>query len=168
MCRNPWFAQKSTKRQPALVAAVFAFAVLIASGPAGAAGRFNQFIGLGDSTLDTGYFRYTTTGIESLDTIVANAITMGAKGGFAGPGVMATTLLADRFGLTAASVSDGGTNYANGASYTAPLRAAADTPYAPGTAARKCGRPETNFELPRLGQRRRQSPGPLSHQQWQQ
>ncbi len=84
---------------------------------AGAAG-FNQFIGFGDSTLDSGYFRYNSTGIPAYDALIAGAIAAGANGGFAGNGVMGSTILAGQFGLSAAPVGDGGANYANGAAYT--------------------------------------------------
>jgi outer membrane lipase/esterase len=109
------------KLRALVLAAGIAFASLFAPSSAGAAGKFNQFIGLGDSTLDSGYFRYTTTGIAAVDAQVAAAIAKGANGGFAGPGVMTTTILAGRFGLSAAPVSGGGTNFANGSAYTALL-----------------------------------------------
>jgi outer membrane lipase/esterase len=99
---------------------------------AGAAGAFNQFVGLGDSTLDSGYFRYTSTGNASADAMVASAIAGGAQGGWAGPGVMTSTFLAARFGLSAETVSAGGANFANGSAYTAPLSAAAGGSAAPG------------------------------------
>jgi outer membrane lipase/esterase len=86
-------------------------------GVAGAAG-FNQFIAFGDSNLDTGYFRYHTTGIAALDQALAFAIANGATGGYSGNGVMNTTLLAQKFGLNAAPVDGGGTNYANGGATT--------------------------------------------------
>jgi hypothetical protein len=49
---------------------------------------------------------------------VAAAVAAGAKGGFAGNGVMNTTLLAARFGLGAEAVGNGGTNFANGGAHT--------------------------------------------------
>ena len=55
-----------------------ALLTLIAPRLAGAAGAFSQFIGLGDSTLDSGYFRYTSTGIASIDSQLAAAIANGA------------------------------------------------------------------------------------------
>jgi len=102
-----------------LVAVWLAFS---APGAAAAAG-FNQFVGFGDSNLDSGYFRYHTTGNAAQDLAIAAAIANGATGGFAGNGVMGTTLLAERFGLSAAPIGGGGTNYAVGGSH-----AAADTP----------------------------------------
>ncbi len=105
-----------------LLAALLA---LVAPRPADAAGAFNQFVGLGDSTLDSGYFRYTSTGIASIDSQLASAIANGASGGFSGPGVMTTTMLAGRFGLSAETVSAGGTNFANGSAYTSLLSASA-------------------------------------------
>ena len=87
--------------------------------PVGAAGP-NQFIGLGDSTLDTGFFRYNGTGNSSYDLLVQNAVANGAQGGWAGNGVVGATMLAGKFGLSAAAVGSpgGGTNYANGGGFT--------------------------------------------------
>ena len=104
-------------KQSVLMAALFAFTALSIPGAASAEG-FNQFVGLGDSTLDSGYFRYNSGGNAAFDQAVATAVANGAKGGFAGNGVMASTILAGRFGLSAAPVGDGGTNYANGGAYT--------------------------------------------------
>uniref|UniRef100_I2Q594 Autotransporter protein or domain, integral membrane beta-barrel involved in protein secretion n=1 Tax=Desulfovibrio sp. U5L TaxID=596152 RepID=I2Q594_9BACT len=107
-------------------------AALLVSGPAGATGEFNQLVGLGDSTLDTGYFRYTSTGNATADAMVVSAIAAGAQGGWVGPGVMTTTFLAGRFGLSAEPVSVGGTNFANGSAYTASLSSSAGGSSAPG------------------------------------
>jgi outer membrane lipase/esterase len=86
------------------------------------AARFNQFIAFGDSTLDSGYFRYNASGNAAFDAQVAAAVANGANGGFAGPGVMYSTMLAGMFGLSAAPIGGGGTNYAVGASYTTMAR----------------------------------------------
>jgi outer membrane lipase/esterase len=101
----------------ALLAALFAFIVLNAPGAADAAG-FNQFIGFGDSTLDTGYFRYASTGNLPFDAMIVTSVSEGNTGAFVANGVMNSTMLANRFGLLAAPSTDGGTNYANGDSYT--------------------------------------------------
>lgn len=90
---------------------------LISFGSASASG-FNQFVGFGDSTMDAGYFRYHTSGIPLLDAALAMAIAHGLTGGWAGNGVMNTTLLAESFGLSAAPIGGGGTNYANGGATT--------------------------------------------------
>jgi len=90
---------------------------------AASAGGFNQFIGFGDSTMDTGYFRYHTTGSTIDDQAILAAINLGATGGWAGNGVMNTTILAGQFGLSAATIGGGGTNYANGGATTVPNNA---------------------------------------------
>jgi outer membrane lipase/esterase len=87
-------------------------------GAASATGGLNQFLAFGDSTLDTGYFRYKTTGNAEMDKAIALAISKGATGGWAGNGVMNTTILAGKFGLSAATVANGGGNYANGGATT--------------------------------------------------
>ncbi|GFK94723.1 Esterase EstP [Fundidesulfovibrio magnetotacticus] len=97
---------------------------LLALGFAGSANaaRFNQYVGFGDSTLDSGYFRYNTTGIPTFDRLVADAVSRGASGGFVGPGVANATILAGKLGLNGAAVGAGGTNYANGGAFSATLR----------------------------------------------
>ncbi|WP_043632252.1 autotransporter outer membrane beta-barrel domain-containing protein [Desulfovibrio sp. TomC] len=112
-----------TLKSMALILVGVALAVCARPVSGNAAGAFNQFVGFGDSTLDSGYFRYTTSGNASVDAAVVAAVANGAGGGFAGPGVMTTTMLAARFGLGAEPVSIGGGNFGNGSAYTAPLSA---------------------------------------------
>lgn len=100
-----------------LMAALLALTALSYPGAA-TAGGFNQFVAFGDSTLDTGYFRYRTTGEVAMDNAIAFAISKGATGGWAGNGVMNTTILAGKFSLSAATVANGGGNYANGGATT--------------------------------------------------
>ncbi|MEI8309879.1 MAG: autotransporter domain-containing protein [Verrucomicrobiota bacterium] len=112
------FHKVESKMRRCLPAFVFlAFSAMCAHG----AEKINQFIGFGDSTLDSGYFRYASTGGAAVDSALAIAVKKGAKGGFAGNGVMSSTILADKFGLTAvpSSAPGGGSNYANGGSLTA-------------------------------------------------
>lgn len=115
----------------ALAVALFSLVISV-NGSAGAA-RLSQFVGFGDSTLDSGYFRYHSTGNASVDAALVSAIAAGAQGGFAGPGVMTTTMLAGRFGLNALPDGGGGTNYANGATYTTSLRSSAGAASIPGS-----------------------------------
>jgi outer membrane lipase/esterase len=99
---------------------LLAVTALMAPTQAGAR-DLNQFIGFGDSTMDSGYFRYNTTGSRPDDAVLAYVVARGASGAFAGPGRVDTTLLAARFGLTATPVGipgGGGTNFANGAART--------------------------------------------------
>jgi outer membrane lipase/esterase len=103
--------------QFAIVAVLLALSTLNAPGAARAAG-FDQFVAFGDSTLDTGYFRYHTSGNTQFDNGIDIARQFGANGGWAGNGVMNTTILAGEFGLSAAPVDNGGTNYANGGATT--------------------------------------------------
>ena len=98
---------------------------------AASAGGFDQFIGFGDSTMDSGYFRYSSTGgspglggpgsAAALDAQIAATVAAGGSGAFLGPGVVDTVQLAGRFGLTAlpSTIPGGvGTNYANGSAQT--------------------------------------------------
>jgi outer membrane lipase/esterase len=112
---------RPTMKRLALTAALVALIALSVSGQAGAAG-FDQFIAFGDSTLDTGYFRYHSAGNlpsdKQFDANMVNAVYLGATGGWAGNGVMNTTILAEKFGLTDAPSDHGGGNYANGGATT--------------------------------------------------
>lgn len=122
----------TSTRRFSLVASLLAFFAFSIPGSSGATGAFNQFIGFGDSTLDSGYFRYTSTGNASIDAMVVSAIANGASGGFVGPGVMTSTMLAGRLGLSAEPVSVGGANFANGSAYTTLLSSSAGGASAPG------------------------------------
>ena len=105
----------------AITAALLAMAVLSIPCRAGAA-PFDQYIGFGDSTLDSGYFRYNTTGSWVLNLLIVQAVGSGDTGAYVANGVMNSTTLASKFGLTAVPVhSGGGTNYANGGAYTTSL-----------------------------------------------
>ena len=79
------------------------------------AAQFNQFIAFGDSTIDTGYFRYNKTPIQA---VVLAAVAKGASGAFVGSGEMNTTILAKKLGLSADPIGAGGFNYANGGALT--------------------------------------------------
>ena len=119
------------RKRFALKAVLLAFITLSLAGQAGAAG-FNQFVGFGDSTFDSGYFRYNTTGSAANDQAMAAAVAQGASGAYVGPGIMNSTMLAGRFGLSAAPVGAGGTNYANGGAFSAPLSVNPGGPYLSG------------------------------------
>lgn len=107
------------KTQQLILVAAIAMAISLLAINQAESSEFNQFIGFGDSTLDSGYFRYHTLGAGG-DTALAAALAAGANGGFAGNGVMVTTILAGEFGLNALPIDGGGTNYANGGAFTAP------------------------------------------------
>ncbi len=114
-------------------ALLLAFTALSLPGAAGAGG-LNQFIGFGDSTMDSGYFRYGATGgspglpspyqfSNVIDKAIAVTVAAGGTGAFLGPGIVDTVQLAAKFGLTAYPVTMPGglgTNYANGSAQTVP------------------------------------------------
>lgn len=109
-----------------VLSAMIMFAILSTA----SAAEYNQFIGFGDSTMDSGYFRYSPTGgspslpqgapVNTVDILLANAVAAGASGAFLGPGNVDTIQIAEKFGLTADPVTmpGGGTNYANGSAQT--------------------------------------------------
>jgi outer membrane lipase/esterase len=107
----------------------------IAGMPAAAvAGGLDQFIGFGDSTMDSGYFRYSSTGgspsfggpgsAAALDAQITAVVAAGGSGDFMGPGVVDTIQLAAKFGLSALPSTAGGTNYANGSAQAVSTTAA--------------------------------------------
>ncbi|WP_043600735.1 autotransporter outer membrane beta-barrel domain-containing protein [Solidesulfovibrio magneticus] len=122
-------------KQFVLIANFLAFAALGMPNPTGATGLFNQYVGFGDSTLDSGYFRYNTTGSATQDAEIAAAVAGGASGAFVGPGVMNSTMLAARFGQYGGPVGGGGFNFANGGAFSAPLRASDSSPALSGVSA---------------------------------
>lgn len=78
-----------------------------------------QYIGFGDSTLDSGYWRYNTTGDMILDGWTATAVADGNSGAYNGNGIENSIILANKFGLSATPIgTPNGSNYANGGSYT--------------------------------------------------
>lgn len=96
--------------------------------------QYNQFVGFGDSTLDSGWWRGAfagqcaglgspcTTLNPTRDTRIANALANGGNGSPVGVGQMHSEVLAGMFGLTAAPINQsGGTNYAISGSLTAEL-----------------------------------------------
>ena len=103
---------------------------------AGEAAQPNQFVGFGDSTMDSGYFRYGPTGgspglpngapIDTIDRLIRATVAAGGSGAFLGPGIVDTVQLAAKFGLSALPSTypgGGGTNYANGSAQTVPSTA---------------------------------------------
>jgi outer membrane lipase/esterase len=92
-----------------------AAALLLACLALPARAQFNQFIGFGDSTIDSGWYRNTTTGDPGRDAAIAAAVAHGGHGAAVGVGLMASELLAAYFGLPALPANQpGGTNFATG------------------------------------------------------
>src|SRR5580704_9993752 len=95
----------------------FAGAALLSLAQPAEAQNFNQLIGFGDSTLDTGWYTGATsgphsTGLPSLDASIAAALAAGGNAHPTGPGPGNAQILAGFFGLSANSASmPGGTNF---------------------------------------------------------
>lgn len=82
--------------------------------------QFNQLIGFGDSTTDTGWFANAKlSSVPNLfDFAVASAVGAGGNAHFTGPGPGNAQILGGFFGLTAnAANTSGGTNYAIGGAF---------------------------------------------------
>ena len=82
--------------------------------------NFNQLIGFGDSTVDTGWYTGASngphsTGVASVDASIAAALAVGGNAHPTGPGLGNAQILAGFFGLSVNSASQsGGTNFAIG------------------------------------------------------
>lgn len=101
------------KKQFAGALAVAAVFLTSANKPA-ASQTLNQFIGFGDSTIDSGYYRSLPSpgGGATYNSYWAAAVAAGAGPPTTSPGAMNSQALAAWFGLTALPADQGGTNYA--------------------------------------------------------
>ena len=77
---------------------------------------FNQFVGFGDSTVDSGWYRNLAfpTGSAAIDAALPAAVANGGGISTTGPGPVSAQTLAGRFGLSAVPANQGGSNYATG------------------------------------------------------
>src|SRR5579871_2618498 len=95
-------------------------AVLLCSAQCAEAQNFNQLIGFGDSTVDTGWYTGASsgahsTGIASVDASIAASLAAGGNAHPTGPGLGNAQILAGLFGLSVNSATQpGGTNFAIG------------------------------------------------------
>jgi hypothetical protein len=98
----------------------FAVAALLYFTQLAEAQSFNQLVGFGDSTVDTGWYTGVTsgahaTGVLSTDNSIAASLAAGGNAHPTGPGLGNAQLLAGFFGLSVNSASQaGGTNFAIG------------------------------------------------------
>jgi outer membrane lipase/esterase len=85
----------------------------LASEPA-TAQSFNQFVGFGDSTIDSGSFRTLTSpgGSANFNALWPAAVAAGAGKPTTSPGLMSSEALAAAFGLSAVPSDQGGSNFA--------------------------------------------------------
>lgn len=83
------------------------------SGPV-AAQSFNQFVGFGDSNVDSGFYRVLPNpgGTATFNGLWAQAVANGAGKPTTSPGLMNSEALAALFGLNGAPSNQGGSNYA--------------------------------------------------------
>jgi outer membrane lipase/esterase len=104
-----FFGRKDLVASVLIVAGVMVFA----SAPA-AAQNFNQFVGFGDSTIDSGAYRSFASpgGGLNFNAMWAAAVAAGAGKPTSSPGLMSSEALAAAFGLSAVPSDQGGTNYA--------------------------------------------------------
>jgi outer membrane lipase/esterase len=92
-------------------------ALAFASGPAAGQG-FNQFVGFGDSTIDSGAYRSLASprADATFNALWLGAVAAGAGKPTSSPGLMSSEALAAAFGLSAIPSDQGGTNYATSGS----------------------------------------------------
>jgi outer membrane lipase/esterase len=80
-----------------------------------AAQSFNQFVGFGDSNIDSGFYRILPSpgaGNPTFNALWPAAVASGAGKPTTSPGLMNSEALAAYFGLTALPANQGGSNYA--------------------------------------------------------
>ncbi|WP_298257045.1 autotransporter domain-containing protein [Bradyrhizobium sp.] len=100
--------------------ACFAGWVLLCSAQLAEAQSFNQLVGFGDSTVDTGWYTGASsgahsTGVASVDASIAASLAAGGNAHPTGPGLGNAQILAGLFGLSVnAAGQSGGTNFAIG------------------------------------------------------
>ncbi|WP_159010629.1 autotransporter domain-containing protein [Bradyrhizobium sp. S69] len=100
--------------------ACLAGSALLCATQLAAAQNFNQVIGFGDSTVDTGWYNGASsgphsTGVASVDASIAASLAAGGNAHPTGPGLGNAQILAGFFGLPVNSASTpGGTNFAIG------------------------------------------------------
>jgi outer membrane lipase/esterase len=101
-------------------------ALVVASGSAGAQ-TFNQFIGFGDSTIDSGAYRVLASpgGGAAFNALWPSAVAAGAGKPTTSPGAMNSEALAALFGLTAKPFNQGGSNYATSGAKNVTVNSAA-------------------------------------------
>jgi outer membrane lipase/esterase len=95
----------------------FLVALLVAPSGQAAAQSFSQFIGFGDSTIDSGWYRNAAPNSNNplYNTYFAIAVTQGGGRATTNPGLISSQYLASYFGLSATPANQpGGTNYATG------------------------------------------------------
>src|SRR5471032_137331 len=93
--------------------AIVVAGLMFASGPA-ASQTFNQFVGFGDSTIDSGAYRVLASpgGGATFNAFWPSAVANGAGKPTSAPGLMSSEALAAAFGLSAIPSDQGGSNYA--------------------------------------------------------
>ena len=117
---QPNFLKQGFSKRVLLRRTWLAGAALLCAAQGAAAQNFNQVIGFGDSTVDTGWYTGASSGPHStgnagMDAQIAASLAAGGNAHPTGPGLGNTQLLAGFFGLTVNSASQpGGTNYALG------------------------------------------------------
>jgi len=88
--------------------------VLVSAGGPAAGQSFDQFVGFGDSTIDSGAYRSLASpqGGANFNAMWAAAVAAGAGKPTSSPGLMSSEALAAAFGLSAVPSDQGGSNYA--------------------------------------------------------
>jgi outer membrane lipase/esterase len=112
-----------------------ALGAAVALSSTASAQTINQFVGFGDSTIDSGWYRNNIVGGvpfagggTNFNTLFPGAVAEGAGRATSSPGLMSSELLAGFFGTTAnpANAPGGGTNYATSGARNAETNGAGD------------------------------------------
>lgn len=101
--------------------------ILAAASSRAQAQSFNQFVGFGDSTIDSGFYRALSSpgGGGNFNAHWLDAVAHGAGKPTSSPGLMNSEALAASFGLTAIPSNQGGTNYATSGAKNVTVNTAA-------------------------------------------
>jgi len=116
------------RRHKQIAAVTIAAGILISASKPAASQQLNQFIGFGDSSIDSGYYRSLPSpgGGATFNSLWAAAVAAGAGPPTTSPGLMNSQVLAARFGLTALPADQGGTNYATSGAKNVDINTAAN------------------------------------------
>lgn len=111
----------------AMKCTLLAIAGLLAAADPAAAQSFNQFIGFGDSTIDSGSYRILNSpgGGAAYNALWPSAVAAGAGKPTTSPGLVSSEALAGLFGLTAIPADQGGSNYATSGAKNVTVNTAA-------------------------------------------
>ncbi len=121
----------------------------ICTGMSGSASAqsFNQFVGFGDSNIDSGFYKVLASpgaGDPDFNALWPSAVAHGAGKPTTSPGLMNSEALAAYFGLNALPSNQGGSNYSTSGAKNVTVNTARDRRIPSGDSRRSCRSPITS------------------------